>query len=112
MMSDEQLIEIAYAAFLTMAPDDGEEYESYDDLDARQRDALRAMVGAVKAAVMHDVAVVLAAVRQRWTVGDAEWSPSVADHDAALEVVDAIGAAWRLPTTGEGVEKEGLRYAS
>jgi len=55
---------------------------------------------------------VLAAVRQRWTTGDAEWSPSVADHDAALEVVDAIGVALRLPTTGEGVGKEGLAYAS
>jgi len=96
MMSDEQLTQIAYKAFLTMATDDGDEYEAYDSLDARQRDALGAMVGAVRATVMHDVTVALATVRQRWTTGDAERSPSVADHDAALEVMDAIGTALRL----------------
>jgi len=101
-MSDEQLHELAYAAFLTMFPDDGgKECSLYAELDVRQRDALVAMAGAVKAAKTHDVTSALATVRQRWTVGDAEWSPSVADHDAALEVLDAIGAALGLPRTGK-----------
>jgi len=69
----------------------------WDDLDALDREAYILVAGAVEAAVMHDVVQVLAAVRQRWTAGDAEWSPSVADHDAALEVLNAIGIALRLP---------------
>jgi len=69
---------------------------AWDDLDVLDHEAYILVAGAVKAAVMHDVVQVLAAVRQLWTAGDAEWSPSVADHDAALDVLDAIGMALRL----------------
>jgi len=70
---------------------------AWNELDVMDREAYILAAGAVKAAVMHDVVGALAEVRQRWTAGDAEWSPSVADHDAALEVLDAIGMALRLP---------------
>jgi len=73
----------------------------WDDLDVMDREAYILAAGAVKAAVMHDVVGALAEVRQRWTAGDAEWSPSVADHDAALEVLDALGAALGLPVREE-----------
>lgn len=83
---------------------------AWNEVEAMDREAYILVAGAVKAAVMHDVMQVLAAVQQRWTVGDAEWSPSVADHDAALEVLDAIGMALRLPSRED--RKDGYGYGN
>ncbi len=108
MISDEALIEIAYKAFLTMAPDDGDEYEAYDDLDARQRDALGAMVGAVRAAVMHDAIVALRGIRTR-ACDDYDITASGAFHMAVRvgTIDDALLALGAVPDTGVDDSGEG-----
>jgi len=100
MMDAESLGAVLHEATGHLAGTD-EMTPAWNELEALDREAYILGAGAVKAAVMYDVVGVLAAVRQRWTAGDAEWSPSVADHDAALEVLDAMGAALRLPTHEE-----------